>query len=513
MAEPKRTTYLRSFLAPSRPILILALALLFGLGLAIRLYDLTDLPLDFHPTRQLFSALKARGMYYQGLTDTPDWQRQMAIQQWKIKATVEPPVLERIVAATYRLTGEQLWIARLYSSLFWVMGGVFLFLLARDLVSTDGALIAAAFYLFLPYAVSASRSFQPDPLMVALVLLFCWAVWNWGKCPAWGWAILAGVSGGLAIYIKTVAAFFIVGGALGVMLGRYRFKDLLRNPQVWGMIILGALPGTLYLIDGIFISGYLANQLGGRFFPQLLISPVFYARWEGKIALIMGHMGIVLGLLGAFFFNSRPGRAFVISLWAAYLAYGFIFDYHIASHDYYSLPLIPIVALSLAALADLLFVRLDEVTADAPLFRLAATTILLLGWLTVFWDVRTEMKATDYRPEAARWAQIGDLLGHQSMVMALTEDYGSRLAYWGWQNATIWPTHGDILYHTVIRGGEDDLEHRFDALTGGKEFFLITMMNELDYQPELKGWLYGAYPIYAEDEGYVIFDLRNPRTP
>ena len=55
----------------------LGLALLaFLLGLAVRLYDLTDPPLDFHPTRQLHSALIARGMYYQNLDDIPDWQRE-----------------------------------------------------------------------------------------------------------------------------------------------------------------------------------------------------------------------------------------------------------------------------------------------------------------------------------------------------------------------------------------------------------------------------------------------------
>ncbi|MGB2911129.1 MAG: hypothetical protein WBB55_11150, partial [Anaerolineales bacterium] len=30
---------------------------IFGLGLALRLYDLTDQPVDFHPTRQLRGAI------------------------------------------------------------------------------------------------------------------------------------------------------------------------------------------------------------------------------------------------------------------------------------------------------------------------------------------------------------------------------------------------------------------------------------------------------------------------
>ena len=42
---------------------------LFALGLAIRLYDLTDPPLDFNPTRQLRGAIMARGYYYEMLPD------------------------------------------------------------------------------------------------------------------------------------------------------------------------------------------------------------------------------------------------------------------------------------------------------------------------------------------------------------------------------------------------------------------------------------------------------------
>ena len=41
-----------------------ALLVLFVAALTIRLYDLTDPPLDFHPTRQLLSAIKARAIYY-----------------------------------------------------------------------------------------------------------------------------------------------------------------------------------------------------------------------------------------------------------------------------------------------------------------------------------------------------------------------------------------------------------------------------------------------------------------
>ena len=171
------------------------IALIIILALAIRFYDANDLPLDFHSTRQMLSVLKARGMYYDTRTGVSPAERTFAIQQWKLRASIEPEVMERLVAFTYRYTGEQYWVARAYSSVFWVIGGVFLFLLARKLTSTDGALAATAFYLFLPYAIIASRSFQPDPLMVTLIIIFWWAVYEWANpSPIFGRG--AGVRGG-----------------------------------------------------------------------------------------------------------------------------------------------------------------------------------------------------------------------------------------------------------------------------------------------------------------------------
>jgi len=238
------------------------LVFLFALGLAIRLYDLTDLPLDFHPTRQLLSAIKARGLYYQTQPDGISTEKlETAILFSQLKAGVEPVVFERLVAFTYRFTGEQLWIARIYSSLFWLIGGAFLFLLVQELVSFEGAILSTTYYLFFPYAVIASRSFQPDPLMVMLILAFCWMFQRWMRSSAWHYALLAGLIGGFAIFVKFSAAFFVIGAALGLVFSRFALKDLLKNAQVWGMAILGVIPSLAYLYYGIVVRG----SLGGQF--------------------------------------------------------------------------------------------------------------------------------------------------------------------------------------------------------------------------------------------------------
>jgi hypothetical protein len=495
----------------------LTLVILFVAAIAIRLYDLTDLPLDFHPTRQLFSAIKARGMYYASLPNVPEELRQFAIQQGKLKVTVEPEVLERLVAFTWRFTGEELWVARIYSILFWLIGSIFLYLLARDLFSKDGALFATAFYLFLPYGVLASRSFQPDPLMIALILGFWWAVNRWSNSlspnshPATNdslkFTILASFLGGFAIFIKLNAAFFIIGGALGAALGRASARDLVRNKQVWAMAVLGILPGAAYVAYGI-ARGFLGQQFGGRFIPSLLISLDFPLGWAQMIGNVLGLFTFALALLGLLFVNYKPTRALLLGFWGAYLAFAIFFDYHISTHDYYSLPLIPIAALALTPLADAVFARLTESAARSRASRTLAASILTLGLVAVMWTSRAALKSVDYRPEAEYWSRIGETV-RDFRVVALTQDYGSRLIYWGWANAATWPDSSDIEYHTDLRGGGQTFEKRFEKLMQGKDLFLVTDLTDFGNQLDLQARL-SQFTIFAEGDEYLIYDLRQP---
>ncbi|HSL43198.1 MAG TPA: glycosyltransferase family 39 protein, partial [Anaerolineales bacterium] len=413
-----------------------------------------------------------------------------------------------LVAYTYRFTGEQLWVARVYSSLFWLVGGIFLFLLVRELVSFEGALISTAHYLLFPYAIIGSRSFQPDPLMVALVLAFWWIFARWARSASWLTAVLAGLVGGFAIYVKFSAAFFVIGGALGLALSRYTFRDLLKNAQVWIMALLGALPAGLYVIDGVFIRGNLANAFSGRFVPALLLNPLNYLQWEVKASMAAGGVFIMLGLLGLFLVKDRNLRIFLYGLWGAYILYGLYFNYHAATHDYYHLPFIPIVAISLAPLGDWFFTYLTG-TAVQRWARAAVSLILIYGLFSVVWDVRNQMKAVDYRPEAEMWAEIGEQFERGERVIGLIEDYGSRLEYWGWRRFSTWPYGGDVAFAN-IREGVFSFEDLFDRYSSKMSYFLVTDFDELDRQPQLKERLLNFYPVSAEGDGYLIFDLKHP---
>jgi hypothetical protein len=504
----------------SRAARAFALILIFSAALAIRLYDLTDLPLDFHPTRQLVSFIKARGYYYKtkpaGVSAS---EVKEAVRFGKLKADIEPTVLENLVAFTYRFTGEQVWVARLYSSLFWLVGGVFLFLLARDFVSFEGAILPTTYYLFFPYAVIGSRSFQPDPLMIMLLLAFWWTFSRWvpvtptplpGRERGEGVrvAILSGLLGGLAIFIKFSAVFFVIGGALGLVLSRFTLRDVLRNVQVWVIALLGALPAALYLVYGIFIRGDLASQFSGRFVPALVFNPYNYLQWEVKMSMAVGGIFVMLGLLSFFLIQDKHLRIFLYGLWGSYILFGLFFNYHIATHDYYHLPFLPIVGLSLAPLGDWFFARLTQATVQRWA-RIAVYVILIFGLFSVIWDVRNQMKAVDYRPEAAMWAEISERIGEKASVIALTQNYGSRLEYWGWKGSLAWPYLGDAGY-TNVRGGALSFVDLFDRRATKMTYFLVTDFEEFNRQPELKEHLVRFYPVAFEGDGYLIFDLQNP---
>ena len=351
----------KSFFGQSIIFLGIVLFILFALGLGIRLVDLTDPPLDFHPTRQLRSAIIARSLYYRSLPESEDWQRQVAINQYSGAVLIEPLVMETLVAKTYRVIGsDPVWVARIYSSLFWIIGGLALFFLTSAMTSPDGGVLALAYYLFVPFGIIASRSFQPDPLMVMFILLALWAVYYWYRKPSWKTGILAGVLAGMALFVKAVAVFPILFALAAFFLVSKGFKKTIKDPQIWLIAGLAVLPIIAYHIYGVYILGTMESQFQGRFFPEMWRDLGFYFQWENMASGIVGYGAIFAALLGTLLFSSAGLRAFGIGLWVGYFLFGMTFPYHFTTHTYYHLPLIAIVAITLAPIGALIFKPLAD---------------------------------------------------------------------------------------------------------------------------------------------------------
>jgi hypothetical protein len=486
--------------------LLLAVALIFAAGLAIRLTDLTDPPLDFHPVRQLHSAIIARGMLAEsGRGVFSDWERQRAVEQGQAEAIIEPPILERLVGWTYIQTGaERLWVARLYSLLFWTAGGIAVWALGRRLGGTAGALVALLFYLFLPYGVFASRSFQPDPLMAALMAFSLWAFWRWLERPVLRRAILAGGLFGAAVLVKQVAVFPLLGGAAGLVLAGMGLKAAVRKPQAWLIAALAVLPVAAYNVYGLLVSGALGGQYSLRFFPSLWVDPAFYIRWARQVDQTVGMLPFLAVLVGAAWAGTRHGRGLLAGLLAGYGLYGFLFAYHISTHDYYQVPLIPVVALGLAPVAEGLAGALRR--EGRRLVTGVAAVALLAGCLYSLYDTRAQLRRVDYRSEPEVWYQLAESLGFDGgSVIGLYDDYGVRLQYYGYITPQTWPTTGDVAMRA--EAGVHGFAADFREATAGKQFFVVTDFADLAKQPELAGQL-EQFPVLLEGDDYRVYDLR-----
>jgi hypothetical protein len=499
-----------SFFGRFNVLLYTLLLLIFAAGIFIRVYDLTDAPLDFNATRQLHSALIARGMYYIDLQGAPQWQRDIAYIQWQGGGLIEPQIMEHLAAWTYKLAGsDYLWIPRLYSIFFWVLGGVFLYFLARDLTNEDGGVIAAAFYLILPFGAIASRAFQPDPLMVCMIVIGLWAQVRWQRHPTWAWTVAAGLLSGLAIYVKSVAVFYIAGSLAGIILGGMGIRKAVRDPKVWALGVLAVLPYGIYHYYTMYVLHSLEDQFALRFFSSLLANGVFYLQWIGQIKAVTGYGFFLAAVIGTFAFPKRWSRAMFLGLWAGYFAMGVTLNYNTSTHDYYHLPMIPIAALCLGAIAAAVLQHVRWPGMNLVVYGVIVG-VLALGITTTSWDVRVTLKRDDYRHEPAYWQKLGEKLRGKGSIVALTHDYGYRIGYWGWTPIQNWMTSGDMNLRTMA-GATYDERQLFEEATAGKDYFLVDLLGELDHQPVLKDILYNHYTLVDQGDGYVIFDLHQPK--
>jgi hypothetical protein len=476
------------------------LALLLVLGGVLRLLDLQDPPLDFHASRQLRNSLVARDIYYHLLPDADPRTLALTTSFRRSVGQYEPPLIESLVAMTYRLAGgESYAIPRIWNSLFWLLSGLALFDLARRAISPGPALAALAFYLVLPFGVQASRSFQPDPLMTSAFVAGVYFLYRWSQDQAWKWAILAGAFLGLATLVKVVIVFLVIGAAVSLVIFTLR-KRFWRSGQVWTMAAIMVFPALTYYV--FLHSGrsteYFFSWSAALF--KLVTTTQFYSRWLGFLDSLFSLAALFAALAGGFIAPPRL-RWLLVGLWAGYLAYGLSLPFQMYTHSYYHIQLIPIIALGLAAVLDPL---LERAAFQERVGRLSFMVVVLalVGYQS--WVARSVLMAEDYRQEPAIWSEIGKTIPENARVIGLTQDYGFRLMLWGWRKVAQWPVASDLAR---IRGSDTNAAAHFETLAMGQDYFLVTAFGQFQKQPALKEILSG-YPIAAEGDGFVLYDLR-----
>jgi hypothetical protein len=485
--------------------LVLLLGILFTGAVGVRLSHLGDPPLDFHPTRQYHSALIARAIYLEKSHAGSEEIKRVA--RAARPGTLEPPLMEYMVSWLYQIAGkESLIIPRMMSITFWTIAAVFLYLLALRSISPDAALVSVAFFLFLPFGIQASRSFQPDPLMIMTFLGAVLAIFSYRQTPSVRLLASSIAVSALAIFVKPVCifpiwfAFFLTGVA------KTSLWAMLRSASALLFFALSLLPTALFYGDSLFFGGALRATAQTVILPHLLMEGFYWRDWLHLAVKVIGYGALIPAVLSIPIAPSRLTKGLLAGLWCGYIVFGLVFTHNVRTHDYYHLLLIPIVALSLGVTAERV---LQTMVSARTFWRWGSGAILVLILALYVYEAKQNLDRRGFASQVELFEEIGNRVEHSTKTVFLAPNYGAPLQYHGHLAGLDWPYVGDLrsAIHQIrkLQRRREHLASLFS--TNPPQYFIVTDLAEFEAQPDLKKVL-EAYPTLATTSKYQIYDLR-----
>ena len=463
-------------------------------------------------TRELHNALLAREYYVGTGAGLPVWKQRVLAELRRSVQPIEPPLLDHVAASGYRLAGgENLWIPRFVSALFWVLGGGFLYLIARRLTIRSGALTALALYLFWPYGVVMSRLYMPDPMMVGLLLGGALAVIRyWEQPSARRFAVASGVAALATAAKPGVALVFLVVLFCALGLSQGSPRALVIRGRLFAFVAVALAPAAAYYVYGSYVRHFLAADAdaGERLQPHLLTTHWFWQGWwemmgivlpfpqpQGQLALVP-LAGALAGLIVA---RRKSARATLAGLGLGYLVYALAFSAYTASHPYYALPLLPILALAIGTLVGFLLEHL-RAAGRSPVLAAVALIVFIVGVGTY----KSRPTGVD-RAAISDYRRIGALTGHTTHAIIVDERLRAPAMYWGWIVGHYWypPTPGQDL----PRSG-NPFPPWIDPAQAS--YLVVVDVPELQSERRLRAFI-RRLPVVARTSRYAVFDLRGGR--
>jgi hypothetical protein len=304
------------------------------------------------------------------------------------------------------------------------------------------------------------------------------------------------------------------------------------------------LPTSIYYVMGILSdTGFLREQAKQSFLPHLLLYPYFWKDWFVMIGRVTGYISFIVALVGLFMIQKGMPRALLFGLWIGYFVFGLFFTNHIHTHEYYHLQFIPVVAFSIGTIG------IRTINFSFSLFRskkfiIVSGIVLLMVIFTIgisfrniqWRDYKNQIKTvrsviginnefnefitSDFEKEVRSAEEIGEIVKHGSENVFLTTYFGRAIAYHGEFSGLPWPTRAS-LSERRDRGlkqlrKEELFNPRYLTIrTHGKyikyspDFFIVKDFEEFQAQTDLKEFLESNFPLIAQSDDYLIFDLRS----
>ena len=485
----------RPFFPERGPARLLLLMAIFAAALGVRLYNADAPPLDFYPVRQYRAAMLARDFYYESTPQAVGEKVRSEALAAKPKP-LEPPITETTASLIYRAVGgEHLIIPRLMSILFWMAAALFLYRLATEMISPDAGIISTAFFLFIPLGVLASRSFQPDPLMIMFFMGAVYSIFRYYKTSSGYGLAAACILSALAILVKPTCVFPLMSVFIAMRIPSKNICNIIFGRDLIIFIAASLIPSLLYYGYGIFIAGFLKSQADSSFVPALLTKSFYWRGWYYMVSEGVGRYSLFIALLGVLLIRSARTKYFILGLWAGYVLFCLAFPYHIHNHLYYHLMLIPIAGLSIGIAASYIT---GALSSNRGVWRLGVWALFAAAVLLCSQTSMSLMSDSGFEAQVNAYKEIGEKVNHSPKTVLFDYHDGDRVMYYGRIYGQLWPTvhlGGDPTV-SQRKGMKELLDEYISEYS--PEFFIVTNVPLFDSQEELKNTLDSEYPVIAE---------------
>ncbi|MGC8641475.1 MAG: ArnT family glycosyltransferase [Isosphaeraceae bacterium] len=324
----------------------LALKVVLLAAVLLRLVDLDQPIVENYVGRQVPTAMVARNLERGSGFLRPQLDTAPSPNYFM----VEPPVYQLAVGALRRLLGWRLeWCGRAVSALATALGTWGLFELVRRRDAGPTGLVAAVAFVLLPVTIRYGRAFQPDALMLGMVVagLACWesAEQNgrrWQFLPAWGFLAIGCAA-------KITAAFVLVPLAWGIIKPP-RGKKILLAASALVPVLLWYVWANHLLESGEGSRASAENRAIWLAVPGLLaLGKLETLRNLGRFLIVRAFTPPAL-LLAIWGVSMRQKRDDPPDIWRVWAASGLLTMALLAEklhHEYYWLCLAPVVAAGL----------------------------------------------------------------------------------------------------------------------------------------------------------------------
>jgi hypothetical protein len=467
------------------------LSLILICGFVVRLYKINNPVADWHSWRQADTAAVTRIYIQDGINLLiPRYEDISSIQSGILNLNgyrmVEFPFYNAIGAVLTVHLGHfslEVW-SRLITIACALTTSFFLYLIGKRFIGKWGGVLAAFFYLFIPFNIYFTRVILPDPMGVTFGVIALWLFIKYFDDSGEIYFYFSAIFFAAMLLIKPYLGFYLFPAAY-LLVKKFGLKNILRNNKniIFKGILFLAIAFVPFAIwrcweakfpAGIPLFWWAFNGNGIRFRPA-------YWNWifgERLGHLILGSLGVIPFVFGVF--NTKIKNLFVHWFLFGALFYVILVADANVMHDYYQILTIPAIALALASGSVYLWSQTGFNKILARLVLVFSVFIMLItGWFQVVGDYAIN------HPEIIEAGQEVDKITPKNAIVVAPYDGDTAFLYQTKRQG--WPVidnsidniikEGASYYVSVDLGSADTkmIESRFKTVELTNNYVIVNL--------------------------------------